>query len=246
MAKDGWLKLHRKMFENEVVSKDADHIAIWVYILCEATRQPIPKLFGKSEIMLQPGQLVTGVRKISNRLGVSVGKVQRVLKRYKDNTVIDTVSNSKGVLISVLNWSKYQGSDTQSDTETIQERYTSDTEVIPNKNKEIKNKEDNNTLDEFFDKLWSIYPRKVGKGKVSVSKKKKLYSIGYDELERCVERYTRRIEMERIDNQFVMHGSTFFNSGYVDYLDKNYKLEQQPLPFTETEEEEEPAINLWD
>lgn len=73
----------------------------------------------------------------------------------------------------------------------------------------------------FFDSIWNLYPKKKGKGQVSDAKKKKLYDIGYDEISRCIERYKSYIESEHMDEQFIMHGSTFFNSGYVDYLDTN-------------------------
>lgn len=75
--------------------------------------------------------------------------------------------------------------------------------------------------DEFFEKIWILYPKKRGKGQVTKRQKEKLYKIGYDEMSRTIERY--RQEIQGKDLQFVMYGSTFFNSGYVDYLDKNYQ-----------------------
>ena len=45
---------------------------------------------------------------------------------------------------------------------------------------------------------------------------------GYNQMKRCVERFVKDMESEHRDRKYWMHGSTFFNSGYVDYLDKNY------------------------
>ena len=75
--------------------------------------------------------------------------------------------------------------------------------------------------EKLFEEVWKLYPKKKGKGGVSVTQKKKLLKIGSDELARCIERYRDYIIDK--DDQFVMHGSTFFNGGYVDYMDKNYE-----------------------
>ena len=73
-------------------------------------------------------------------------------------------------------------------------------------------------IDEFFEKIWKLYPKKRGKGQVSDSKKKVLFNIGIEEITRAIERYTA----EHTDNKYLQNGSTFFNSGYVDFLDENY------------------------
>lgn len=81
-------------------------------------------------------------------------------------------------------------------------------------------------IEDFFEKLWELYPKKEGKGSVADKKKKELYEIGYEHLERCIERYKDKIARERTERKFIKQGSSFFNTGYIDYLDKNYKQEQ--------------------
>ena len=76
-------------------------------------------------------------------------------------------------------------------------------------------------IDENFEMLWSMYPRKKGKNSVSKKAKKEAYRIGYDHMARAIERYAK--ETEKTDQQYIMYGSTFFNSGYADYLDENYE-----------------------
>lgn len=83
--------------------------------------------------------------------------------------------------------------------------------------RENRKKED---IDAFFETCWKAYPRKEGKGSVSDTKKAELYStVGLEQMLRCIDRY---IQKHGNDGEFVKHGSTFFNSGYVDYLDENY------------------------
>lgn len=75
--------------------------------------------------------------------------------------------------------------------------------------------------DEMFYELWNLYPKKRGKGSVSQTQRRKLYHIGYEQLVRCIDRYIE--ETKGLDEQYIKNGSTFFNSGYVDYLDENYE-----------------------
>lgn len=100
-------------------------------------------------------------------------------------------------------------------------------------------------LEEFFNSIWKLYPVKKGKGQVSKNKKKVLQRIGFDEIKRCVDRFLRDMESDGRDRKYWMHGSTFFNSGYVDYLDENY-LSEKPKKLisekSEIEDEEEEIL----
>lgn len=73
----------------------------------------------------------------------------------------------------------------------------------------------------LFEKLWKLYPVKKGKGRVSDTQKTKLFKIGFEEMSRAIERYKRYVDS--VDYLQYQNGSTFFNSGYVDYLDENYR-----------------------
>lgn len=73
----------------------------------------------------------------------------------------------------------------------------------------------------LFECLWKMYPNKKGKGQVSDSKKMKLFHIGFDEMKRAIERY--KSELKKDEWRKPQNGSTFFNSGYIDYLDDNFE-----------------------
>lgn len=100
-------------------------------------------------------------------------------------------------------------------TSCYTEKRIEDIEKEKEKEGEIKKKD----IDDFFESVWKLYPVKKGKAGVSETQKKKLYAIGYDELKRAIERYDSEVK----DKQYMKHGSTFFNGGYVDYLDANYQ-----------------------
>lgn len=93
---------------------------------------------------------------------------------------------------------------------------------------ENNNKTNTKTIayESFFESIWQLYPNKKGKAGVSKSQKLKLSKIGYEEMTRAIERYKQ--DINGMDMQYIKHGSTFFNSGYIDYLDKNYVEPVQP------------------
>lgn len=95
---------------------------------------------------------------------------------------------------------------------------------IKNKDKEkdinnnIMCKADANAL---FERLWKAYPNKRGKGQVSEAKKRKLAEIGEEHVLRAMTRYIEDLKQD--EWRKPQNGSTFFNSGYIDYLDENYE-----------------------
>lgn len=75
--------------------------------------------------------------------------------------------------------------------------------------------------DALFEKLWSLYPNKRGKGQISdANKRHLLLDIGYDNMVRAIDRY--KADLARDNWRKPQNGSTFFHSGYIDYLDENY------------------------
>lgn len=73
---------------------------------------------------------------------------------------------------------------------------------------------------QLFEKLWEQYPCKRGKAKVSDSARLKMLKAGADQMQRALSRYLH--DLERESWRKPQNGSTFFTSGYIDYLDSNY------------------------
>ena len=104
--------------------------------------------------------------------------------------------------------------------------------TTPEKEKELekeKEKELKEHTEHFFQETWKMYPSKKGKGKVSITTKKQIYKLG-DEFKRCITRYIAYVEHRRktdFPELKYQNGLTFYNKGYVDYLDENYQEETE-------------------
>jgi len=112
---NGWIKLHRKILDNPIVMKDADHLAVWIYLLLNASHKGYPALFGGKKVILQPGQLITGRLKIAEVTGVQSNKVYRILNLLKNEHQIEQQTSSKNSLITITNWELYQESEQQNE-----------------------------------------------------------------------------------------------------------------------------------
>lgn len=235
---EGWIRSYRKMFDNPIITKDAEYLAVWIYLLHYATHTGYDTLFGSQRITLKPGQLITSRRSIADKLRISESKVQRILKTFEIEQQIEQQVTRQNRLISLLNWERYQKSEPQSEPQVNHDRTTTEPQVNTNNNV-IKNDSPNETnneengitnispqkkreaeAEELFQELWKLYPRKMGKNSVQKSKKLEILKEGFDRMSRAIERF--RKDMEGRNIEYIMYGSTFFNSGYLDYLDENY------------------------
>ena len=188
------------------------------------------ELFKKYRILTSSGIQKRYLNAVSRRERVELKKEYLLISVGKNlqNVVINSVNDSRN--------SKNEYENTQSKEEkSREENYISCTPT----------ERDTDSLEEFFESIWKLYPIKKGKGQVSKTKKQKLQRIGYDQIKRCVERFVKDMESEHRDKKYWMHGSTFFNSGYVDYLDKNYDSEIPEKEPEIPEEEEELVGDDW-
>jgi len=144
---EGWIKLHRKTLDNPIITKDSDYLAVWIYILLNATHKEYDVIFKGKRITLQKGQLITGTISISKKLKINKDKVQRILKSFENDKQIEQQTSNRNRLISIVNWNEYQDIDKQNDKQMINKCETDDKQVITNKNvKNIKNDKNEITI----------------------------------------------------------------------------------------------------
>ena len=126
-----------------------------------------------------------------------------------------------------------QSSDTSSDSHATQspDIVVSEEDKDKEKDKERDSKKNSASqpskadVNAFFESIWELYPVKKGKASVSDTKRKALFKIGYERMEQAINRYLTELKKDAAWRK-PQNGSTFFNSGYVDYLDENYVPDQ--------------------
>lgn len=106
-----FVKLDRSLRENPYAG-DPDHLALWIWLLMLAAFKKHPVILNKCHISLKPGDLVTSLRILSSRSGISKDRVNVILSHFEEAGMIQRRSNNKYTHISLVNWDKYQRSQT--------------------------------------------------------------------------------------------------------------------------------------
>ncbi len=177
--------------------------------------------------VISRGSFVSSIGTLADETGLTCDEVRTAIKHLVDTGEITKQSTNKYTVFTVVNYNLYQ---IVSQAEPKQDPSYSQT--IPNNRRKEKKEEEKKNINTMckadalalFERLWQMYPVKKGKGQVSDTQKMKLLKIGFDEMARAIDRYKRYVE--GIDYLHYKNGSTFFNSGYIDYLDANYVPEK--------------------
>jgi hypothetical protein len=133
MANEGYIKLYRKM-KKWGWYKDQNTKDVFLHLLIEACYEPC---YFKG-VPLEPGQVITTVKEISDGTGISVRSVRTSLERLKSTNELTIETSSKFSLITLLNYTDYQGSDKGSDKQVTNERQTNDKPPYSKEIKEVK------------------------------------------------------------------------------------------------------------
>ena len=149
MSKQGWIKLHRSILNNPVVFADADHFAVWVYLLLNAAHKDGTVVTHRGvKITLSAGQLIVSKRGMSDPLKIPDAKIQRILKRFESEQQIEQQTSRRNRVITIVNWERYQQSDPQNDPQTAK---------LPLYKKNIKNvNNDNNIITRARDTAFGV------------------------------------------------------------------------------------------
>lgn len=212
----------------------------WVDLLLLANYKDKKKPIKDAVITYKRGSVNLSMVQLADRWGWDRRKVKRFLDVLSDDGMVSVNSTTYGTTITIVNYEFFNNScttnstvngttDSTTDCTTnaqpmVQQVRTTNKDNKDKENKDIHNVQKDTKKAEanaLFEKLWKLYPVKKGKGQVSDTAKLKLLKTGEEELTRAIERYKAELEKDS-DWRKPQNGSTFFNSGYVDYLDENY------------------------
>lgn len=114
---------------------------------------------------------------------------------------------------------KIHGGDEENFTPPHEKKFThNNTSINTTVNNTINKNNSSNSanlskIEKEFEQLWKSYPRKIGKKKAfdSYKKARKIKKISYETIENGLYRYIDYLKDQGTDEQYIQHGSTFFN-----------------------------------
>lgn len=158
----GWIKIHRSITDHPFAS-DPHWVALWVWMLCRATRSERRARIGKTAktFTLEPGQFISGRKQMSKATGIHESKINRLIGVMKSDQQIGQQSSPVGSVFTILNWDQYQIVDNSVDNS----RTTP--EQLPNTKQEVKNGRSNKIEKARFtpptETEWVAYASEVDK-----------------------------------------------------------------------------------
>jgi len=183
MSNQGWIKLHRKMLDNPIMtSGDSYLLQLWIHLLLSVNAIEKRFLFNGDEMLLRPGQGIFGLNQIVKDCTIYKDDTTTNFKRcktiyYRRLKILEKLGNvklqptNKFTVITITNWNIYQSNETQAKLQ----RNSSETPVLTNKNNKNNKNEEKRIISKDITKPIGFDSRKVGmdvfasKGNAAVS-----------------------------------------------------------------------------
>lgn len=182
-----------------------------------------------------------GFRRKSHKLSASfiakwgscdVSSVKRALKHLRAMKIVICINDEKRGVTAELKLNK----DYEQWKLTGGENATGLVAELPHKKRKKENKNiKTKYYDDFFEKVWKSYPRKMNKSAVTQKAKKELYESGEEVVLKAINSYISEIQENGTAEKYIMYGSIFFNSRWRDYV------REPEVQFETKEESEEPV-----
>lgn len=218
----GYIKVYRSLFDpNESwiwAEKPFSRGQAWIDLLQMANIKDSRTLIKGKVVDVKRGQLLRAVCTLADRWGWGEKKVRTFLRLLEGQDMVTTKGTAGGTLITIENYAKYNPLGQESDTtEDGAEGGAEDEQRTSRgrRNKKERKKEENNkytpSLEQEFDLLWNMYPKKSGrKDALRHYKAAKKQGVTFAEVRDGIMAYKNYIEKTGTEKQFIKMGSTFF------------------------------------
>ena len=199
---DGWIKLHRKLRDNPIWTKEKfTKGQAWVDLLLMINHKKGVVIIGNEPITIMPGQTITSEKKLAKNWKWSRHKVNNFFQLlFKMGQIGTPKRTPQFTLITIANWELHQLPETKKDTQKDIKRTSTGHQKDTNKNdKNVKNDKNKpntcvagNSL--ATREVYDYWVSKLGhtKAKYTPDRKGKIYArlkegFSIDELKRAID-----------------------------------------------------------
>jgi len=125
-VEQGWVKLHRKVLNNEIFRHDHTAWRVFEYFLLVADHKTGRRDYGRFQV--------------ARELDMNPSTLYKAIKRLEKAKMVTQESNNRYTVLSIVNWGQYQSSDNTigNNKVTTKEQQSNTKQELRIKNKEIK------------------------------------------------------------------------------------------------------------
>lgn len=243
--KEGWIKTYRKIQDCWIwqIDESFDKRSAWIDLLLSANHKDVKLQFNNELILVERGQFITSIRKLSERWKWSYDKVSRFLKLLECDGMIKKQSDKFRTLLTIENYEVYQDVPNTNRTPTSEhpehqqvtnknEKNEKNNIYVQNSLNESENCDDKKAkkeeLENNFKIIYDSYPKKVGKSKgyeyyLGWLKGRKISGrtirLTNKQIWQAIANYKREIDKNETELQFIKQFDTFMNKSILDYVE---------------------------
>ncbi len=245
MSDKGWVKTYRKIQDCWIwIDKEPfDKRSAWIDLLLTANHAETRIRFNGEFMSIKKGQIMTSIRKLSDKWHWSYDKVLRFLRLLESDGMLKKDSDNFRTLLTIENYELYQdepNADRTPVSEQISEPVSDKQELRINNNILCSNslneseqkkdkKEQQKQLENDFKIIYESYPKKVGKargfdlykgwlkGRDISGRKVKLTN---KQMWSAIAKYKHQLDENGTDKQYIKNFDTFMNKAILDYVEE--------------------------
>ncbi len=106
----GWISLHRKIFENPVMF-NTKYLAVWVYLLANANHKDNYFIWNNKKTLVKRGELITSIKGIASSFKLDRRTTRRIFEYLQNDEMITFETTSKFTKVNIINYDKYQNTE---------------------------------------------------------------------------------------------------------------------------------------
>lgn len=103
----GYVRLHRDLIGHAAFRNDAESMA-FAWLILRASWRPTRVNYKGRSVDIDRGQVAVSVRDFAHAMDRDKGWIERLLRRLRSATMIETAGETGGLVITICNFDKYQ------------------------------------------------------------------------------------------------------------------------------------------
>lgn len=105
----GWAKQSRDLAEHPIFDGNITRYGVWCRLLVMAAHKKTDVFMNGKTVHLECGQLVVSLRFLAKKMGITHASIRQHTEQLTKQHMIRTVSSTRQTVITICNYSKFQG-----------------------------------------------------------------------------------------------------------------------------------------
>ena len=141
-TQNGWSKIRNDIHDDPILNKDSEYLSVWIYLLTHQAYGEYNAMFSGKVVTLKEGQLLTSLGEISKKTGVTISKINRILKMLKSEKLIETQTDMHKTLITLGFMNNCETESEKQNEKLLKNKWKTEQETENEKEKRSKREKD--------------------------------------------------------------------------------------------------------